>query len=180
MEGDLTLSLSGSSLRTLIPDPQETRRLTREAGYDGGAFYSPDCKEIVWRASRPKGEELEKYRELLGRGLVRPDVMELYIMKADGSGIRQLTANGAANFCPTFTADGTRILYASNVGAQGGREFDLYRIPKSGGKPERITFSPGFDAFPHFSPDGRFLVWSSNRADPSSHETNLFIARWQE
>ena len=31
-----------------------------------------------------------------------------------------------------------------------------------------------------FSPDGRFLVWASNRADPAGHDTNLFIARWVE
>ena len=31
------------------------RRLTNTPGYDGGAFYSPDCSEIVWRASRPAG-----------------------------------------------------------------------------------------------------------------------------
>jgi Tol biopolymer transport system component len=53
-------------------------------------------------------------------------------------------------------------------------------VGKDGGEPERITFSPGFDGFPHFSPDGRWIVWASNRADPGSHETNLFIARWVE
>jgi len=29
-----------------------------------------------------------------------------------------------------------------------------------------------------FSPDGKYIVWASNRADPASHETNLFIAKW--
>ncbi|NBC16507.1 MAG: hypothetical protein GVY18_04225, partial [Bacteroidetes bacterium] len=31
-------------------------QLTDELGYDGGAFFSPDSKQIVWRASRPAGE----------------------------------------------------------------------------------------------------------------------------
>jgi Tol biopolymer transport system component len=99
-------------------------------------------------------------------------------MKADGTGARALTANGAANFCPTFLADGNRIIYSSNVGSATGREFDLWLIDKRGGAPERITTAPGFDGFPHFSPDGRWVVWSSNRADPESHQTNLYIARW--
>jgi Tol biopolymer transport system component len=64
------------------------------------------------------------------------------------------------------------------VGDPNGREFDLYRVDKEGGEPEQITFSPGFDGFPQFSPDGQFIVWASNRADPESHQTNLFIARW--
>jgi Tol biopolymer transport system component len=155
-------------------------RLTREEGYDGGAFFSPDCSEIVWRASRPQGAELEEYRALLKQGLVRPHTLEIYLMKADGTGRRQVTSNGAANFCPTFTADGAKILFASNVGSKDGREFDLWLVDKAGGEPERITEAPGFDGFPQFSPDGRFLVWASNRADPASHETNLFVARWVE
>jgi Tol biopolymer transport system component len=157
----------------------ELKRMTRDEGYDGGAFFSPDCSEIVWRASRPQGAELEEYRRLLGKGLIRPHSLEVYIMKADGTSVRQLTSNGAANFCPTFTADGSRILFASNMGPAGSREFDLYLVDKKGGEPERITTAPGFDAFPHFSGDGRYLVWSSNRADPASHQTNLFIARWE-
>ncbi len=157
----------------------DLKRITHEEGYDGGAFFSPDCSEITWRASRPKGEALEEYRRLLKQNLVRPSALEIFIMKADGTGARQLTSNGAANFCPTFTADGTRILYASNVGPSN-REFDLYLVDKKGGESERITFAPGFDGFPHFSPDGRYLVWSSNRGNPGAHETNLFIARWEE
>ncbi|MCI0658564.1 MAG: M28 family peptidase [Acidobacteria bacterium] len=169
-DGDLDLYV--------MDEDGQTRRVTSETGYDGGAFFSPDCSEIVWRASRPKGEELDEYKRLLAKGLIRPHALEIYVMRSDGTQKRQLTQNGAANFCPTFTADGRQILFASNAGAAGGREFDLYRVGKDGGEPERITFSPGFDGFPHFSPDGRWIVWASNRAGPRSHETNLFIARW--
>jgi Tol biopolymer transport system component len=156
----------------------DVRRLTSTPGYDGGAFYSPDCSEIVWRASRPQGKDLEEYRALLRESLIRPHSLELFIAKADGSDPRQLTSNGAANFCPTFLPDGRRIIWASNVGTAGGREFDLYMMDKNGGAPERVTTAPGFDGFPHMSPDGRWIVWASNRANPQGHETNLFLARW--
>ena len=171
-DGDLDLYM--------MDEEGNTRRLTHETGYDGGAFFSPDCSEIVWRASRPEGEELTEYRSLLSKGLIRPHALEIYRMKADGSGIHRLTSNGAANFCPTFTADGSRILYASNAGSSDGREFDLYLTGRDGGDAEQVTFSPGFDGFPHFSPDGSWIVWASNRADPGSHQTNLFIARWAD
>ncbi len=153
-------------------------RLTETSGYDGGAFYSPDCSEIVWRASRPKGAELDQYRQLLARGLVRPTALELFLAKADGTGARQLTSNGAANFCPYFHPDGRRIIYSSNAGSADGREFELWLIDKNGGAAERVTSAPGFDGFPQFSPDGKWLVWGSNRANPKGHETNLFLARW--
>jgi Tol biopolymer transport system component len=162
-------------------DGKNVKRLTNTPGYDGGAFYSPDGKEITWRASRPEGAELEEYRALLKQGLIRPTKLDIYVMNADGTNVRRITDNKAANFCPLFTVDGKKVMWSSNVGDPKGREFDLWMAPKDGkGEPERITTAPGFDGFPHFSPDGKWLVWASNRADPTSHETNLFIARWVE
>jgi Tol biopolymer transport system component len=159
-------------------DGKNVRRLTSTPGYDGGAFYSPDGTELVWRASRPEGAELQEYRTLLKQGLIRPTKLDIYVMKTDGTNVRRLTNNNAANFCPLFTADGKKVMWSSNVGDPKGREFDLWMVDKTGGTPERVTTAPGFDGFPHFSPDGKWLVWASNRADPASHETNLFIARW--
>jgi Tol biopolymer transport system component len=156
----------------------DIRRLTNTPGYDGGAFFSPDGSEIVWRAGRPEGEALKEYRDLLSQNLIRPRNVEVFVAKADGSSVKQLTNNGKANFCPTFLPDGKRILWASNVGSTGGQEFDLWLMNKDGSAPERVTTAPGFDGFPHFSPDGRWVVWASNRANPKGHDTNLFLARW--
>jgi Tol biopolymer transport system component len=157
------------------------KRLTNTPGYDGGAFYSPDCSEIVWRASRPSGAALAEFRGLLAEGLVRPTALELFLAKADGSGARQLTSNGGANFCPYFHPDGKRIIYSSNAGSADGREFELWLIGRTGSdSAERVTTAPGFDGFPQFSPDGKWLVWGSNRANPKGHETNLFVARWMD
>ncbi|HYU41521.1 MAG TPA: M28 family peptidase [Vicinamibacteria bacterium] len=157
----------------------QVRRLTNTPGYDGGAFYNADCTKIVWRANHPQGAALEEYRRLLAQGLVRPTEMELFVMKADGSEARQVTHDGAANFCPYFHPDSKRILYSSNAGGRP-REFDLWLIGEDGTGAERITSAPGFDGFAVLSPDGTLVVWASNRADPESHQTNLFIARWIE
>ncbi|MGK2856543.1 MAG: peptidase M28, partial [Thermoanaerobaculia bacterium] len=158
------------------------KRLTNTPGYDGGAFYSADCREIVWRSWHYEAEspEFDDYRALLKERLVRPSKMELWVMNADGTNQRQVTRTGAANFGPYFHPDGKRIIYSSNHNTGGNREFELYMIDKNGGEPERITTAPGFDGFPMFSPDGKWLVWGSNRAQEGGFETNLFIARWVE
>ncbi|MFQ5415429.1 MAG: M28 family peptidase [Myxococcota bacterium] len=156
-------------------DGSDLKRLTNTPGYDGGAFFTPDCAGIVFRASRPTGTALKEYRSLLADGLVRPDALDIYWMDSDGGNVRRLTDNGAANFAPYPTPDGAAVLFASNLGGSD-REFDLYRLGRDGGEPEQITFAAGFDAFPMFSPDGRWLVFASNRA--GGHQTNIFIARW--
>jgi Tol biopolymer transport system component len=45
---------------------------------------------------------------------------------------------------------------------------------------EQITSESYFNAFPMFSPDGKKLVFSSNRNNHGSRDTNLFIADWVE
>jgi Tol biopolymer transport system component len=157
----------------------KVKRLTNAPGYDGGAFYNGDCTEIVWRANRPVGPALVEDRALLAQGLVKPLHMELFLMNADGTNERQVTRNGAANFCPYFLNDGKRLIFASNVN-NTGFNFDLWTIGKDGQGLERITTAPGFDGFCVFSPDGQYLIWASGRAKPDSHEMNLFIAKWAE
>src|SRR5205085_112370 len=98
-------------------------------GYDGGAFFSHDGKRIVWRASRPKdAAEKQSYLDLLKTDTIRPTQLEIYTADAGGKHVRQLTANGAANFCPYFSPDDRWIIFASNVGDPKGRNFDLWRI----------------------------------------------------
>src|SRR5262245_13343492 len=128
-------------------------RLTRAPGYDGGAFFSNDCKRIVWRASRPAaGPELEDYQRLLAQGLVRPSKLEIWVANADGSGARQVTSLGAASFAPFFFPDGKRVIFSSNYGDPHGRAFDLWAVHVDGTKLWRCRFDPDFAEFAHYSP----------------------------
>jgi Tol biopolymer transport system component len=173
-DGDLDLykmRLDGSGLT----------RLTSAPGYDGGAFFSADGKRIVWRASRPAaGAELDDYRALLARKLVRPSRLEIWVMNADGTGARQVTSLGVASFAPFFHPDGRRIVFASNLRDPRGPNFDLYLVGDDGAGLEQLTTYEGFDGFPMFSPDGRKLVFASNRNGKRLGETNVFLADWAE
>lgn len=165
---------------TMNADGTDVRRLTNSPGYDGGAWWSPDGKQIVYRANHPTDSaELKSYRDLLAQHLVRPSRVELYLMNADGSDQRQITHLGGANFGPSWTPDGKRIIFSSNYKNPRGGNFDLYLVNPDGSNLEQITFDGSFDGFPMFSPDGKKLVWASNRNDNKSGETNLFIAEWQ-
>src|SRR6185436_1183035 len=110
------------------------KQMTNTPGYDGGAYFTPDCSAIVWRASRPQGADLGKYKALLKKGLVRPSELEIFWMNADGSNVKQLTQNGAANFGPYPLPGAKGAIFASNVGADP-REFDLYAVGLDAGEP---------------------------------------------
>ena len=169
-----------SILYGMNADGGEVQRLTDTPGYDGGAFFSPDCSEIVWRASRPVGDDLAEYEALLDEGLVRPSELEIWVANADGSEARQITYLGGANFAPYFFPDGERILFSSNHDDPSGREFDIWAVDVAGTNLERITYTSGFDGFPMFSPDGQWLAFGSNRNQGAPGDTDVYIARWVE
>jgi TolB protein len=170
---------------TMNVDGTHVKQLTHTLGYDGGPWWSPDGKRIAYRAHHPKDTvEIKQYKDLLAQGLIRPSKVELFVMNADGSNNRQVTALGGANFGPSWTPDGKKIVFASNFREPRSENFELYLIDAAttlagADKLEQITFSPTFDGFPMFSPDGKKLVWAANRHGSKAHETNLFVADWK-
>ena len=99
-------------------------------------------------------------------------------MNADGSDQRQITRLGGANFGPSWTPDGTRLIFSSNYRQPRSGNFDLFLVRLDGSGLEQVTTHESFDGFPMFSPDGRSLVWASNRHAERAGDTNLFIADW--
>jgi Tol biopolymer transport system component len=143
----------------------------------------------VLRSAYPRGsQEADEDKQLLGQALVRPSHMEITVCNRDGTGFRQVTDNGAANFGPYWMPDDKRIIFSSNVrGTEeaqktgnhaAARNFDLFVIGEDGKGLEQITHHAEFDGFPMFSPDGRFLVFASNRYGKQQGETNVFVAEW--
>jgi Tol biopolymer transport system component len=156
-------------------------RITRTLGYDGGAWFSPDGKKIVWRASRPKTrEEIEDYKNLLQQGMVAPTDMEVWVANADGTQARQITHYGQANWAPNFLPDGRHIIFCSNYEYKRGFPFNMYITDTVGNGLEKVSRGNGFDAFPMFSPDGKRIVFSSNRNNGGTRDINIFIADWVE
>ena len=60
---------------------------------------------------------------------------------------------------PALSRDGKRIAF--------GRRGDIYVMSASGSNVRRLTFSPGVEGAPAWSPDGRWIAYSSYRAGKS-------------
>ena len=67
---------------------------------------------------------------------------------------------GHSDFLPLFSPDGLHIAFSR--GPQRGIA-DLYLVPLSGGEPQRLTFDNRYIAGHTWAPDGRSILFSSNR-----------------
>jgi TolB protein len=168
-------------------DGSDVNRLTDRVGYDGGPWFSPDGEKIVWRTWYPATEkEMALWRDCMENNYIVPVPLDIWVMDADGSNKVRLTHNGAVNWSPSWHPDGNRIIFASNLDdwhediQKFGHNFELYLMNSNGSGIERITFNNVFDSFPMFSPDGKKLVWASNRNPEKPRATDIFIADWVE
>jgi Tol biopolymer transport system component len=139
-------------------DGSAERRVTTAKGYDGGPFFTPDGRHIVWRRFDETGL-----------------IADVWLMNADGSDQRQITDFGSMSWAPYMHPSGEYIIFASNK--LGFENFELYMVDAQGAKePVRVTYSDGFDGLPVPSPDGRQLAWTSSRSGGSAGQ--LFLAQW--
>jgi Tol biopolymer transport system component len=122
-------------------DGSGQKRLTSVPGYDGGPFFSPDGKRIIWRRFDTTGL-----------------IANVFTMNPDGSDVRQITDFGAMSWAPYIHPSGQYILFASNK--LGFENFEVYMVDIDGKKePVRVTYADGFDGLPVPSPDGRQVAW---------------------
>jgi Tol biopolymer transport system component len=139
-------------------DGSDQRRLTRTPGYDGGPFFTPDGRRIVWRRFDEKG--------------VNADV---YTMDLEGGDVRRLTDFGAMSWAPYPHPSGQYFIFTANK--LGFDNFELFLVDGAGIKePVRVTYTDGFDGLPVFAPDGKRLAWTSNRT--ADKQSQIFLATW--
>ena len=127
----------GSDATSLTPDSDAN---------DALPDFSPDGGRVVFRSMRDGNAEI-------------------YLMNADGTDPRRLTHHEATDTMPAFSSGGDRIAFTS---LRDGN-FELYTIAldEDGrpGPPERLTRSPGHDMHPRFSPDDRWVLFTSQRSE---------------
>ncbi len=139
------------------------RKLTNAPGcYNGGPFFSPDGKRVIFRSDRKKKDHLQ-----------------LYVINSDGTGEKALTEDSNWVFwAPYWYRDGKHIVYtaADHSNPLARPNYDLYWMNVETGKKVRLTHAPGADVLPVFSPDGRYLMWTSTR--DGRQPAQLYIAEF--
>ncbi len=107
---------------------------------------------------------------------------EICLMNADGSGFRQLTANGANNGFASLSPDGQSVVYTSNFSGS----WQIYELTLTDFTVRQLTFGPGEASAPAISPDGTKIVYKcSLRLDSicimdrdGSHARRIYTPGW--
>lgn len=141
-------------------DGSERRNLSEDtAANEGVAAFSPDAEKLVFRTARD------------GR-------FDLVSSNRDGTERRALTTDDARENFPVFSPSGDAVAFSSNRDGTrdrlGNLTFDNYVLALApDGTPgalQRISDHPGQDSHPWFSPDGEWIVYTSERGGISDEE----------
>ncbi|HLM22924.1 MAG TPA: hypothetical protein VK390_15550, partial [Propionibacteriaceae bacterium] len=109
--------VDGGALYTLpVIGTGAPKQLTDSAdGVDADPAYSPDGSQIAFRRRVPDGT-------LEGN-------LDVFVMNADGSGVRVVASTPAADFKPVWSPDNDHLLVISNRKSdfgEPGKTFDLW------------------------------------------------------
>jgi TolB protein len=142
-------------LWTMRIDGTDQKQITfTDDWQEGGAQIFEDSETIITRAWKRADQGK-------GRGMMP---MQIFTLKRDGSGRRQVTDEAGTHWAPYPAPDGRHFVYVRVLTEPGGRpNWEIYLRDLNTGEERRLTNDPGFDGFPSISADGNWMTFSSSR-----------------
>src|SRR3954463_10450241 len=152
------------------------RQLTADFARAGEGYFSPDGRQIIYQA-----EEKDTGNPFY----------QIFVQDLATGRYRRVSPGVGKTTCAYFRPDGKKIIFASShldpdarvkyapeykqrdEDQKAGRRrrytwdfdkhMDIFEANPDGSEPKRLTDSPGYDAEGSYSPDGKQIVFASNR-----------------
>lgn len=143
-DGDQIAFVSGGALQVVNADGTGRTQIATATNGIYTPAWSPDGAKIAFA----------KYRKGTNR-------LEIYTVNASGSGLTQVTNNGAndaSDLAPSWSPDGTRIAF-SRYPTSVGSNPKIFVVNASGTGLQQLSSNSGNDVNPDWSPDGTRIVF---------------------
>ena len=157
---------AGEGIYVMDADGTDVRRLTTNVdGFDQSPELSPDGTAVVF--DRQRFEHFDRGRARFDAGATSA----LFLVGADGTGLRRLTPWGVQANDADWAPDGARLVFQSE-NHHNGNNSDLYVLNADGSGLRQITHNPPTSSFgqgttptrelstdPVWSPDGSTIMF---------------------
>ncbi|MCI5105408.1 MAG: hypothetical protein MRY76_01710 [Pseudomonadales bacterium] len=175
-------------------ETEQAEMVSTGIGLTTCAWIHPSMDRVMFSSTHEDPDALAKQAEEIAireSGEDRPygwdydPHYEIYQADKDGGNLVNLTNAEGYDAEGSYSADGSKILFASNREAynrtlsqaeqklfedDASYFMDLYIMDADGSNVEQLTFSPGYDGGPFFSADNEKIVWRRFNPDGNSAE----------
>ena len=148
--------------------------LTNSDGYDAEGSYSSDGSKILFASNR------EAYSRTLTQAeqkLFDDDssyFMDLFVMDADGSNVKQLTNSPGYDGGPFFSPDNSEVVWRRFN--PDGNSAEIWTMDIDGGNQRQLTSDAMVAWGPYYHPSGDYIIYSSNVLGHANFELFLIDA----
>jgi tricorn protease-like protein len=162
----LALATSASAALAATPRAVVYSKSTTVAGETKGGLFAVKAGHLNQITEDPTDTEPAFSPD--GRTIAFVRGGDLYSIRPDGSGQRQLTSGAPLDTAPVVSPDGKRVVFERRASA--GTAADLHSVRVLGGGLHALTSGSADDHGADFSPDGRAIVFVRD-SDPSLNAT---------
>lgn len=139
------------SLIYTLPIAGGTPKRTTQSSPSYWYGWSPDGKTLAFVGQRDVGQGNKDF--------------DIYTISVEGDAETRLTTAVGLDDGPEYTPDGAYIYFNS----ERTGHMQIWRMHTDGSEQQQVTFGELNDWFPHFSPDGRQMVFLSFERDVVGH-----------
>ena len=138
-------------LYVMNPDGSGKRRLARHVWVsnfgESPLAWSPDRRKLLFSAHVSRSAA--PCASYCGK--------EIFVINADGGGLRRLTRNAVADSDPAWSPDGQKIVWSRSDGTGA----DVFVMNADGSDQQNLTPKPGNRGEPRWSPNGRAILFTA-------------------